>query len=67
MTQELQEDNCYVALTQDHLDSTSMIDRVRSPQAGAIVLFAGKVSNTGQGCDSDFSKVQLVIISLENQ
>ena len=43
MAKELQEGNCYVALTHDHLDSTSMIDRVRSPKAGAIVLFAGKV------------------------
>ena len=43
MTKELQEGNCYVALTHEHLDSTSMMDRVRSPKAGAIVLFAGNV------------------------
>lgn len=39
---ELQEDGCYVALTEDHLNAQNAIDRVRSPQAGAIVLFAGK-------------------------
>jgi molybdopterin synthase catalytic subunit len=47
MAKELQEDTCYVALTHDHLDSTSMIDRVRSPKAGAIVLFAGKTLQPG--------------------
>jgi len=46
MAKELQEGNCYVALTHDHLDSTSMIDRVRSPKAGAIVMFAGKTPFT---------------------
>ncbi|KAI0124709.1 Molybdopterin biosynthesis MoaE [Xylariales sp. AK1849] len=38
---ELQEDNCYVALTSDLLNVQNVMDRVRSPQAGAIVLFAG--------------------------
>ncbi|KAH6725058.1 Molybdopterin biosynthesis MoaE [Leptodontidium sp. MPI-SDFR-AT-0119] len=41
MAKELQEDGCYVALTDNHLDSKAMMDRVRSPKAGAIVLFAG--------------------------
>jgi len=41
MARELQENGCYVALTDDCLDAKSMMDRVRSPQAGAIVLFAG--------------------------
>ena len=41
MAKELQDDNCYVALTHDHLDAKSMMNRVRSPKAGAIVLFAG--------------------------
>jgi hypothetical protein len=67
MAKELQEGNCYVALTHDHLDSTSMIDRVRSPQAGAIVLFAGKVFLPGWEQDIDAIKVQPVIILLENQ
>ena len=33
--------NCYVALTQAHLNIPAIMDRVRSPKAGAIVLFAG--------------------------
>lgn len=41
MAKELQEDFCYVALTLDHLDATATMDKVRSPKAGAIVLFAG--------------------------
>lgn len=41
MAQELHDDACYVALTRDHLDAKAMMDRVRSPKAGAIVLFAG--------------------------
>lgn len=32
---------CCVALTESHLDVKSIMDRVRSPQAGAIVVFAG--------------------------
>ena len=43
MPGEINEDACYVALTEDHLDAKSMMDRVRSPKAGAIVLFAGTV------------------------
>jgi hypothetical protein len=43
MTKELQDNECYVALTHEHLDTKSMMDRVRSPKAGAIVIFAGKV------------------------
>ena len=39
--QELSEGHCYVALTHDHLDAKAIMDRVRSPKAGAIVLFAG--------------------------
>jgi molybdopterin synthase catalytic subunit len=46
MAKELSEENCYVALTHDYLDTKSMMDRVRSPKAGAIVLFAGGVSRT---------------------
>ena len=46
MAKELSEENCYVALTHDHLDAKSMMDRVRSPKAGAIVLFAGDISCT---------------------
>ncbi|KAJ1335677.1 molybdopterin synthase catalytic subunit [Microdochium nivale] len=40
-TTELSEQDCYVCLTYDHLNAQNVIDRVRSPKAGAIVLFAG--------------------------
>lgn len=39
---EASEDGCYVALTHDHLNVQDVMNRVRSPAAGAIVLFAGK-------------------------
>jgi molybdopterin synthase catalytic subunit len=41
---EISEDNCYVALTHDHLNAQEIMDKVRSPAAGAIVLFAGLLS-----------------------
>ena len=41
-TWELTEEGCYVSLTRDHLDAVQTMNRVRSPEAGAIVLFAGK-------------------------
>ncbi|KAL3420235.1 Molybdopterin synthase catalytic subunit [Phlyctema vagabunda] len=41
MASKREEDGCFVALTHDHLDAQSTMDRVRSPKAGAIVLFAG--------------------------
>lgn len=40
----LEEENIHVELTYSHLDVTSIINRVKSPKAGAIVLFAGKHS-----------------------
>ncbi|WYZ39417.1 hypothetical protein EsH8_III_001331 [Colletotrichum jinshuiense] len=43
---EVTEGACYVALTYDHLDVTSIMNRVRSPQAGAIVLFSGTTRDT---------------------
>jgi len=43
MARELSEDNCFVALTHDGLDAKVTMDRVRSPKAGAIVLFAGEL------------------------
>ena len=67
MMKELQEGNCYVALTHDHLDSVSMIDRVRSPKAGAIVMFAGKSFTLRSGQAIDASKVQRVIILRERK
>lgn len=39
---EISEDGCYVALSHGHLQVQEIVDRVRSPQAGAIVLFAGE-------------------------
>jgi len=39
---ELTADGCYVALTHHPLDVKAIMDRVRSPEAGAIVLFAGE-------------------------
>lgn len=41
---ELSSEGCYVALTRDHLDVQTIMDRVRSPAAGAIVLFAGMLT-----------------------
>ncbi len=38
---ELSEGDCYVALTYDDLDALAIMNRVRSPKAGATVLFAG--------------------------
>ncbi|KAI5867751.1 Molybdopterin biosynthesis MoaE [Durotheca rogersii] len=38
---EAEGDGCYVALTYSHLNLNQIVDRVRSPQAGAIVMFAG--------------------------
>ena len=37
----LTQPGCYVALTSSPLNLQSITDRVRSPQAGAIVIFAG--------------------------
>jgi molybdopterin synthase catalytic subunit len=41
MAKELQEEECYVALTHEPLDIKKTTDQVRSPKAGAIVVFAG--------------------------
>ncbi|KAL2158436.1 hypothetical protein VTH06DRAFT_4484 [Thermothelomyces fergusii] len=45
----LSQEGCYVALTYSPLDMQSVIDRVRSPQAGAIVLFAGTTRDSFDG------------------
>ena len=37
----LSEQDVYVSLTYDELNAKSMMDRVKSPKAGAVVLFAG--------------------------
>ncbi|KAF3765029.1 Molybdopterin biosynthesis MoaE [Cryphonectria parasitica EP155] len=45
-TSERHEPGIYVALTRNVLDPKSIMDRVRSPEAGAIVLFAGTTRDT---------------------
>lgn len=38
----LSEQDLYVSLTYDELDAKSIMDRVKSPKAGAVVLFSGR-------------------------
>lgn len=40
--QSLSEGEIYVSLTYDELDATKVMARVKSPKAGAVVLFAGR-------------------------
>lgn len=42
---EISEGECHVGLTYQHLDAQEMMDKVRSPAAGAIVLFAGNIND----------------------
>lgn len=42
---KLKGDNIHVELTYDHLDVAAIISEVKSPKAGAIVLFAGNKLN----------------------
>ncbi|KAF4548512.1 Molybdopterin synthase catalytic subunit-like protein [Elsinoe fawcettii] len=44
-----EDDNVYVSITHDVLDAKSVMDRVRSPQCGAIVVFAGTTRDNFQG------------------
>ncbi|KAI0522300.1 Molybdopterin biosynthesis MoaE [Xylaria bambusicola] len=46
---EISEEGCFVALTHEHLQVQDIMDRVRSPQAGAIVLFAGTTRDNFAG------------------
>jgi hypothetical protein len=39
--QALEEQNVYVSLTYDELNAKTAMDRVKSPKAGAVVLFSG--------------------------
>ena len=39
--QALEEQNVYVSLTYDELNAKTTMDRVKSPKAGAVVLFSG--------------------------
>lgn len=52
MPGELSDGTCCVALTEDHLDSKSVMDKVRSPKAGAIVLFAGTATYMLVRCET---------------
>lgn len=45
MAKEIKEDGIYIGLTSSVLEINRVIDHVRSPKAGAIVLFAGKSVN----------------------
>jgi len=45
---DLSEDGCYVALTNSSLDVNTVMDKVRSPAAGAIVVFAGMTMWRGE-------------------
>lgn len=46
----LSEQDVYVSLTYDELDAKAMMDRVKSPKAGAVVLFAGTCKFPPSGC-----------------
>ncbi|PHH75979.1 hypothetical protein CDD80_1910 [Ophiocordyceps camponoti-rufipedis] len=46
---ELSGHGSYVSLTNDHLSIGAVMDRVRSPEAGAIVLFAGTTRDNFAG------------------
>ncbi|KAI2632765.1 Molybdopterin biosynthesis MoaE [Xylaria nigripes] len=46
---EIGENGCYVALTDEHLNVQEIMDRVRSPEAGAIVMFAGTTRDNFAG------------------
>lgn len=41
MAKSLIDGDMHVELTYDHLDPTTAMNRVKSPKAGAVVLFAG--------------------------
>ncbi|KAI0886115.1 Molybdopterin biosynthesis MoaE [Annulohypoxylon maeteangense] len=46
---EINESGCYVALTNQHLSINDVMDRVRSPHAGALVMFAGTTRDNFAG------------------
>ena len=41
-THYIQEGGVFIELTHNHLEISAIMDRVRSPKAGAMVLFAGE-------------------------
>jgi len=48
----------YVSLTYDNLDASKAMARVKSPKAGAVVLFAGT-----QSCDNDAMAPAILTLS----
>ncbi|KAI8957067.1 Molybdopterin biosynthesis MoaE [Daldinia sp. FL1419] len=48
-TDEIKEDGCYVGLTHNYLNVNNIMDRVRNPQAGAIIMFAGTTRDNFSG------------------
>lgn len=44
-----EDDGIFVALTHDHLDIVEIVNRVKSPKAGAVVTFAGKANSASRG------------------
>jgi hypothetical protein len=48
--QALEEQNVYVSLTYDELNAKTSMDRVKSPKAGAVVLFSGTAFHNIHGC-----------------
>ncbi|RDA92673.1 hypothetical protein CP533_3717 [Ophiocordyceps camponoti-saundersi (nom. inval.)] len=46
---ELSRDGCHVSLTKENLSVEAVMDRVRSPEAGAIVLFVGTTRDNFAG------------------
>jgi hypothetical protein len=46
-------ENVHVELAYDPLDIQTAINRVKSPKAGAIVLFAGQQPQHAPACPSD--------------
>jgi len=45
----MEDDRIFVSLTENVLNSSQVMDLVRSPEAGAIVLFAGTTRNNFKG------------------
>ncbi|KAF3936488.1 hypothetical protein ABW19_dt0209423 [Dactylella cylindrospora] len=45
----VEQDGTYIGLTYDKLDINASIDRVRSPKAGAVVVFIGTTRDNFQG------------------
>ena len=50
LPQVISRDGVSVSLTHDRLDVASVVSSVRSPKAGATVLFAGKFSSYLPAC-----------------